>query len=950
MKSGRGSRRSLRYSIFIGVLAGSVFSSSGAFAAIEISTQAGLEAIDSSLNENYILLNNIVLEGSPTAVSSYVAGNFQGTFDGNSKTISGLLVPLFDIIGGDGSASVSDLILETSAEGVSGNGALANSTYLGTTLENIQVLGDITGTTDNVGGLVGSFSGDITNSSVTGTVIGTNTAGGLVGVAYGDISDSTFTGAVQGQRYVGGLVGVTGSSTISNSSASGTVTGLIGGEGNIGGLVGGGSGMISNSTASVTVTGYADTSNIGGLIGNADVSVQVIDSSSSGSVSGTSNVGGLAGQISGSFISNSSSSAAVNGVNNVGGLVGNAIGGTYFGTARGIPSPENGDPGFLAAEIEDSHSTGAVNGGTHTGGLIGHLEGDVTNSYSLSSVNQLLTGDNAGNRLGGLVGVLASGSVSDSYATGGGYSLGGYDFVGGLIGQSAGNVANSYAAFSGNVSGYGTVGGLIGSTNGNVTNSYSYVTGNVSSTTGYVGGLAGYARGEISNSYSNVSGDVIGTGDYVGGLVGYAEGSVNNSYSTVEGDLIGSNYVGGLVGYTYSPLSISNSNAYVFGDIDGGSYIGGLIGVADSGTTVLNSNSRIDGNINGLDYMGGLVGFSGANITNSNTLILGNLTGEDFIGGLVGYSYTNIQNSDVSIRGNLSATGHSAGGLVGYFSDGSITNSNSQITGTFSGNSEVGGLIGSFYGGNISSSFFMLNEIVGGIALTDLFGYHYTSNPSNIDYTDTSLVWNVSEVPEFPTKLQILNNLVNPAVFAIDECLNGPNPYLVSLFLKYENSCAGGDGGSPTPVRRERAVREVIETRTLEKIEKTLGFKNDKPLPNDAVIAFLQSTDKIDIAKVKSLEITPNAIVRVNAKTEEALQISLKSESKAPVELWVLSPDGKWLLAGVITFDKDGKAILPPLLFKNVGDYSLVFSTPSADSTNASAPLNLSGQVLISFI
>jgi hypothetical protein len=937
MRTGLNRRRSRFPVILTSLITLSIFFTPSAAALdwSEIST-----AINNG--EDITLEANAVYEVGST-ITSQVGNNvvyfdtYLGNLNGNGATFTGLVAPLFEQIGSisDDGASVSNLNLVSTA-GVSGRGALAIEVSSGTTINDVNFIGNVNGgSASTVGGLVGGNSGLISNSSVSGTVIGTDTVGGLIGSTYGSVSGSTFTGTVQGQRYVGGLVGVTGSSTISYSSASGVVTGLESFEGNIGGLVGGGSGTINNSTASVAVTGYTDTSNIGGLIGNADVNVQVIGSSSSGTVSGTSNVGGLAGQISGSFISNSSSSAVVNGVNNVGGLVGNAI--RYV--------PEN-----LGAEIEDSHSTGAVNGGTYTGGLVGHLEGDVTNSYSMSSVNQLLTGDNAGNRLGGLVGVVTSGSVSDSYATGGGYSLGGYDFVGGLIGQSAGNVANSYAAFSGNVSGYGTVGGLIGSTNGNVTNSYSHVTGNVSSTTGYVGGLAGYTGGEISNSYSNVSGDVIGTGDYVGGLVGYAEGSINNSYSTVEGDLIGSNYVGGLVGYTYSPLSISNSNAYVFGDIDGGSYIGGLIGVADSGTTVLNSNSRIVGNINGLDYTGGLVGFSGANITNSNTLILGNLTGEDFIGGLVGYSYTNIQNSDVSIRGNLSATGHSAGGLVGYFSDGSITNSNSQITGTFSGNSEVGGLIGSFYGGNISSSFFMLNEIVGGIALTDLFGYHYTSNPSNIDYTDTSLVWNVSEVPELPTKLQILNNLVNPAVFAIDECLNGPNPYLVSLFLKYENSCAGGDGGSPTPVRRERAVREVIETRTLEKIEKTLGFKNDKPLPNDAVIAFLQSTDKIDIAKVKSLEITPNAIVRVNAKTEEALQISLNSESKAPVELWVLSPDGKWLLAGVITFDKDGKAILPPLQFKNAGDYSLVFSTPSTDSTNASAPLNLNGQVLISVI
>ena len=91
----------------------------------------------------------------------------------------------------------------------------------------------------------------------------------------------------------------------------------------------------------------------------------------------------------------------------------------------------------------------------------------------------------------------------------------------------------------------------------------------------------------------------------------------------------------------------------------------------------------------------------------------------------------------------------------------------------------------------------------------------------------------------------------------------------------------------------------------------------------------------------------PTANVKVNAKPGEALQISLKSESKEPVELWVKSPDGTWLLAGVITFDKDGKAILPPLQFKNVGDYTLVLNKPSADSAKGSTPLNQSGSVLV---
>ena len=142
-------------------------------------------------------------------------------------------------------------------------------------------------------------------------------------------------------------------------------------------------------------------------------------------------------------------------------------------------------------------------------------------------------------------------------------------------------------------------------------------------------------------------------------------------------------------------------------------------------------------------------------------------------------------------------------------------------------------------------------------------------------------------------------------------------------------------------------MREVAEARAPEKIEKSIGFKNETPLPKNAPIAFVEANTKIDLAKVKAVEIAPTANAKVVAKAGEALQISLKSESKEPVELWVKSPDGTWLLAGVITFNKDGKAILPPLQFKNAGDYSLVLSKPSADSVKGSAPLNQTGSLLV---
>jgi hypothetical protein len=429
----------------------------------------------------------------------------------------------------------------------------------------------------------------------------------------------------------------------------------------------------------------------------------------------------------------------------------------------------------------------------------------------------------------------------------------------------------------------------------------------------------------------------------VGGLVGFANHSINDSAATVGGSISGGDYVGGLVGRGDSSASISNSHSSVSGNISGVSLLGGLAGFIDPSAPILNSHSSVSGNISGYSDIGGLVGSGASEINDSNAFVFGNVSGENYIGGLIGNTSANIVNSDVFIGGNLSATNYLLGGLVGSYSYNSITNSNSSVFGSFSGPFAITGvLIGSSYWGNITNSFYSINEVIGGTELSELVGEYYSDSLPTLVYTEGA-VGDISDVPQFPAILEVINNV--SAVYAIDECLNGPNPYLVSLLISYENSCLAED---PAPPQRERVVREVTQTRTSEKIEKTLGFKSDTPLPKDALVSFLQATDKIDIAKVKSLEITPTAIVRVIAKTGEALQISLKSESKDPMELWVLSPDGKWLFAGVITFGKDGKAILPPLQFKNAGDYSLALSTPSADSAKASAPLNLSGQVLVS--
>ena len=155
--------------------------------------------------------------------------------------------------------------------------------------------------------------------------------------------------------------------------------------------------------------------------------------------------------------------------------------------------------------------------------------------------------------------------------------------VGGLVGDIVdGSITNSYA--TGRVTGYSAVGGLAGGIiDGSITNSYS--TGSVTGTD-YVGGLVGGAEGgSITNSYA--TGSVKGT-DYVGGLVGQAVFSptINGYFDTQKtgqtkgvGGVVGGSYNGIVTGVTTSELEelIKNGTLpqYNYGGGTGGGVLGG---------------------------------------------------------------------------------------------------------------------------------------------------------------------------------------------------------------------------------------------------------------------------------------------------------------------------------------------------------------------------------------
>ncbi len=241
----------------------------------------------------------------------------------------------------------------------------------------------------------------------------------------------------------------------------------------------------------------------------------------------------------------------------------------------------------------------AVRGNIYTGGLVGQQDdsnSSITSSYATGAVSGI--GD-----VGGLVGLLFTGSITSSYVTG--VVLGSSDNTGGLVGsQFGGSITSSYAM--GAVTGSDRVSGLVGQqADGTITSSYAMgaVTGSSS-----VGGLVGVQFGSITSSYATEA--VMGSSD-VGGLVGSQfGGSITSSYAT--GAVTGTSNVGGLVGnqptgtittsywnsmstQTLSGTARSEADRLGIGNVATSTLTSTANGVSALSTTLLQSNMNAAG-------------------------------------------------------------------------------------------------------------------------------------------------------------------------------------------------------------------------------------------------------------------------------------------------------------------------------------------------------------------
>mgnify|MGYP000966059192 FL=1 len=276
----------------------------------QVATAEQLNNVRYHLKNHFIQIADIDLSSYNNGSGWEPIGDFNGTFDGDGKTISNLTINRSDMdyVGLFGYANIFAEIKNVK-------------------LENTKVIGK-----DYTGALVGRHDGAITNCYATGVVTGNNYVGGLVGLLqavndYGSITNSYATCAVAGNSWVGGLAGryygtsgMTGHNygTITNSYATGVVTGTTD---YVAGLVGQNyQGSITTSYATGIVTGAGA---VGGLVGANSEGASISDSYATGAVTGQMTTGGLVGlNTNGGSIINSYATGAVAGNKLVGGLVG----------------------------------------------------------------------------------------------------------------------------------------------------------------------------------------------------------------------------------------------------------------------------------------------------------------------------------------------------------------------------------------------------------------------------------------------------------------------------------------------------------------------------------------------------------------------------------------------------------------------------------------------------
>ena len=171
--------------------------------------------------------------------------------------------------------------------------------------------------------------------------------------------------------------------------------------------------------------------------------------------------------------------------------------------------------------------------------------------------------------------------------------------------------------------------------------------------------------------------------------------TITNLYinaSQVNVGLFGYTYEGTIKNLTFEYANVTNTN----------SYAGVLVGNAFWRSTLQNIKISNTCQIKGGNYTGGIAGSLDGNA--SNCVNYATVQGKEDVGGLFGY-YSRTGNSMTACAnyGNVTATSNTVGGLVGYYSSGTIQDCANY--GNIEGTNNVGGMAGYVSKGKMQNVF-----------------------------------------------------------------------------------------------------------------------------------------------------------------------------------------------------------------------------------------------------
>ena len=523
-------------------------SSSSAFAATGISNSADLQNI--SLTGDYVLTDSITISESFNQIS-----DFQGKLNGDGFSIimsAPRAKPIF--------LQLTDAVIE-----------------------NLSIQANINSGDTVVAALAErSNNSDISNISLTGTVLGGRKTGGLIGIV--DEASTLLQINISNLLVSGGNLG-TGAVSAENSgsmidvNASENVN--VSGGSIVGGISGANSGSITNPSFEGNIRGYEI---IGGIAG---INTGSITNATYGSNADVVNdgvnfvyriVGGIAGKNSGT-ISDSDVQGDLKGLEKVGGVVGE-------NESSGVILNSEFSGKVFDDELSPNRDRYLYNG-IQMGGIAGTNSGLISNSIILPSARI-----EGGGQVGGVVGTnFNNGQVRNSQVRG---TLVGLGSAGGVAGVNLEGGIVHTSTVNAVINSSFPVGGIIGNNAGEVYNSISSSTINGDQ---YTGGIAGINTGTIINAVvsenSRISGGLGATGGAVG--MNSALGTVFKVF--VNGEVTAVRLASGIVGLNSGTVYLSNFSGKVEGEISDANSLnidGGTSNQLTSKISDLMSEAKVD--------------------------------------------------------------------------------------------------------------------------------------------------------------------------------------------------------------------------------------------------------------------------------------------------------------------------------------------------------------------